>query len=111
MPVTLTENVQEAPAARDAPDRLTEDAPAVAVMVPESQVPVITLGVETTNPAGRVSVKAMPVKVPAALGFVTKKARLVLAPTARVPAPKFLEMVGGATTVVSENPLPPVPPL
>ena len=70
-PVTLTEKVQDAPAARLAPDKLTVDAPGVAVIVPESQVPVSALGVETTRPAGRVSVKAMPVKVPAELGFVT----------------------------------------
>jgi hypothetical protein len=111
VPVTLTENVQEAPAARDAPDKLTVDAPAVAVMVPESQVPLITLGVETTNPAGRMSVKAIPVKAPAALGFVTIKLRLVLAPTARVAAPKLLLIVGGLNTVTLASAVFPVPSL
>ena len=111
VPVTLTEKVQDAPAARDAPDRLTEDAPAVAVMVPASQVPVITLGVETTNPAGKVSVKAMPVKPPTEFGFVTIKPRLVLPPTPRVAAPKLFMIVGGLTTVTLAVAVFPVPPL
>src|SRR5277367_504003 len=110
-PVTLTENVHDAPAARDAPDKLTVDAPAVAVMVPESHVPVIMLGVETTNPAGRVSVKAMPVRAPAVFGLVTRKVRLVLPPTEIIAAPKLLLIVGGFTTVMLAVPVFPVPPL
>jgi hypothetical protein len=109
--VTLTENVQDAPAGRVPPDKLTEDAPAVAVMVPTPHVPVTTLGVETTNPAGRVSVKVIPVMLPAVLGFVTVKLRLVLAPIARVAAPKLLLIVGGPNTVTLAEAVFPVPPL
>jgi hypothetical protein len=54
VPVTLTEKVHEALAARVAPDRLTTLVFCVAVIVPV-QVDVSPLGVEITRPAGRVS--------------------------------------------------------
>jgi hypothetical protein len=57
MPVTFTANVQDELAARVAADRLTALAPEVPVIVPPPQVPVNPLGVETTNPVGKVSVK------------------------------------------------------
>lgn len=63
MPVTLTENVQEALAARVAPDRLSALPPAVAVIVPPAQDPVRPFGVETASPAGNVSLKATPLRV------------------------------------------------
>jgi hypothetical protein len=78
LPVTFTEKVQLAESASVAPARLTEDDPAVAVIVPPPQAPVSPLGVETTRPAGNESVKATPVKLVPALGFVTVKFRLVL---------------------------------
>jgi len=69
VPVTLTENVHDALDARLAPDKLTEDAPGVAVIVPPPQVPVKPLGVATTRPDGRLSVNATPVSVTLVLEF------------------------------------------
>jgi hypothetical protein len=69
MPVTFTEKVQDVAAARLAPDRLMVLVPAVAEIVPPPQVPVRPLGVESTKPAGRVSVKPIPVSVVTVLGF------------------------------------------
>ena len=60
VPVTFTENVQEAPAARVPPDRLMLFEPVIAVIVPPHE-PVRPLGVDTLRPDGRVSVKARPV--------------------------------------------------
>src|SRR5437660_378242 len=64
VPVTLTENVHDEPAPGDAvsvpPDKLIEPLPATAVIVPAPQEPARPFGVETTRPAGRVSVKATP---------------------------------------------------
>ena len=61
MPVTFTENVQELLAAIVPPLRLITFVPAVAVIVPAPQVPVRPFGVETTRPAGSVSLKPTPV--------------------------------------------------
>ena len=71
--VTCTLKVQEAEAARVAPDRLTEDEPAAAVIVPPPQVPVRPFGVETTRPAGNVSVNATPVSELPAFGLLMVK--------------------------------------
>src|SRR5215471_2677615 len=68
MPVTFTENVHELLAARAAPDRLITFVFCVAVIVPPPQLPPRPLGVETTRPAGKVSLKATPVS-PAVLLF------------------------------------------
>jgi hypothetical protein len=80
-PVTVTEKVQEAPAANVAPERLREPDAAVAVMVPPPQEPVSPLGVDMTRPEGKVSVKATPLSEEPALGLVTVKLRVVVAPT------------------------------
>jgi hypothetical protein len=69
VPVTFTENVQELLAARVPPARLTAPEPAVAVIVPLPQVPVNPLGVETTRPAGSVSLNATPVAPAVVLVF------------------------------------------
>ncbi len=61
VPVTLTAKVHAPLPASVAPNRLTPFDPAVAVIVPPPQLPVSPLGVETTRPAGNVSVKATPV--------------------------------------------------
>src|SRR5258708_26247117 len=61
VPVTFTLKVQDALVARVAPDRLTDPAPATAVIVPPPQLPVKPLGVAITRPAGSVSVNATPV--------------------------------------------------
>ncbi len=60
VPVTLTENVQDAFAARFAPARRMLPLPAIAVMVPLPHEPVRPFGVETTRPDGNVSVKPTP---------------------------------------------------
>ncbi len=111
VPVTFTEKVQEAAPASVAVARLTLEAPAVAVMVPPPQVPVSAFGLETTSPAGKVSVKATPVRLPVAFGFVTVKLRLVLPPTAREAAPKLLVMLGAPVTLTLAFDVLPVPPL
>jgi hypothetical protein len=69
VPVTLIVKVHEVPAARVAPDRLTTFEPAVAVIVPPPQEPVNPFGVETTRPAGNVSLKPMPLKLGVVLLF------------------------------------------
>ena len=61
IPVTFTENVQELLAAIVPPLRLITLVPAVAVIVPPPQEPVRPFGVETTKPAGSVSLKPTPV--------------------------------------------------
>ena len=82
VPVTLTENVQEAPAAKVAPERVTLPEPATAVIVPPPQLPVRPLlGVDTTRPAGSVSVKATPVNARAAFGLLIVKLKVVVSPT------------------------------
>ena len=60
VPVTLTEKVQDVLAARLAPERLTLFEAATAVIVPPPQEPVSPLGVETTRPAGNVSLNPTP---------------------------------------------------
>ena len=69
VPATFIAKVQEAPAARLAPERLMLFEPAAAVMVPPPQLPVNPFGVDTVSPAGRVSVKPIPLNEVAALGF------------------------------------------
>lgn len=71
--VTFTLKVQEAEAARVAPDRLTEDEPAAAVMVPPPHEPVRPFGVETTRPAGNESVNATPVSELPVFGLLMVK--------------------------------------
>jgi hypothetical protein len=64
VPVTSTEKVQFDPAAGDTvnvpPERLMLPLPAVAVMVPPPQEPVMFGVAATTTPAGNVSVNAIP---------------------------------------------------
>src|SRR5882757_9146390 len=69
MPATFTANVHDALAASDAPDKLITFAACVAVIVPPPQLPVSPFGVETTSPAGRVSLKPTPVSAVVALLF------------------------------------------
>ena len=76
VPVTFTENVQEAPAASVAPDRLMLFDPSVAVIIPPHE-PVRPLGVDTIRPDGSVSVKARPVSA-MGFGLVSVKLRAVL---------------------------------
>jgi hypothetical protein len=111
MPVTLTENVQLALAAIVPPLRLIVFVPAVAVIVPAPQVPVRPFGVETTSPAGNVSLKATPVSATVVLGFVMVKLSEVVPFSGILAAPKAFAMVGGATTVIEALEVLPVPAL
>lgn len=106
VPVTLTENVHEALAERVEPDRLTVPPP--ALMVPAPQLPVSPLGVETTRPAGRVSLNPTPVSA-TALPFWMVKLRLVLPFRGILAAPKALVITGGPTTVMLAFAVFPVP--
>jgi hypothetical protein len=109
VPVTFTENVHEPLVARVAPARLTVPEPAVAVIVPPPQVPLNPFGVATTNPVGRLSVKATPVSATVfATGLVRVKVKVVVPFTAIKVAPKLLLIVGGATTVSGAEAVRPV---
>jgi hypothetical protein len=61
IPVTFTEKVQDAFAARVPPARIIAFVPAVAVTVPAPQEPLKPFGLEMTRPAGSVSLNATPV--------------------------------------------------
>jgi hypothetical protein len=95
VPLTFTEKVQEALDAKLAPNRLTLDDPAVAVMLPPPQDPVRPLGVATTSPAGKASVKPTPLSDGPTLGLARVKLRLVAAFRRMLGAPNALLIVGG----------------
>ncbi len=69
VPSTFTENVHDVLCARVAPERLITFVPCVAVIVPPLQLPVRPLGVEITRPAGKVSLKLIPLKLAVVLLF------------------------------------------
>lgn len=69
VPVTFTEKVQLLLPARVAPVSETSAEPAVAAIVPPPQLPVRPLGVVMLSPAGKLSVKPMPLKLVEALLF------------------------------------------
>jgi hypothetical protein len=110
-PVTLTLNVHDALPASDAPLKLTLPDPAVAAIVPPPQVPARPFGVETTRPAGNVSLKPIPVSVDA-FGLVSVKPSEVVPPTTMLPAPNAFAIVGGAAaaTTTLADAVRPVPP-
>lgn len=107
-PVTVTEKLQVPLAANDPP--LNEIVlGAVVVSVPPPQVDV--LDVATVIPAGKVSVKLMPVSPSELLGLVIVNVRLVVPPTRTLEAPNALLMVGAvATLTVAVLLVAPVPP-
>ena len=110
VPVTLTENEQEALVAIVPPERLTAPEPAVATIVPEPQEPVRPLGVETIKPEGRVSLKATPVIPEVVFGLVIVKVRLVEPLRGMLAAPKAFAIVGVPMTVSEALEVLPVPP-
>src|SRR5882724_12861454 len=69
VPVTFTAKVHEVLDASVAPDRLITFVACVAVIVPPPHEPVRPLGVDTTRPAGKVSLKLTPVSVVVVLLF------------------------------------------
>ena len=109
IPVTLTENVQLALAAKVPPERLITFVPCVAVIVPLPQEPVRPFGVEITKPAGSVSLKATPVSATVALGLVMVKLSEVEPFSGMLRAPNVLLIFGGPTTVIEAFEVLPVP--
>ena len=100
VPVTfVTVKKQEPLAASVAPDRLTTPAPEVAVIVPlvdpGVQFPLKPLGVETTRPAGRVSVKATPVRATVEFGLVYVNVSVVPPLSGIDATPNAFATVGG----------------
>lgn len=89
--------MQLAPGAKLAPlnEMLPEPAAAVGVVL---HVLVRPLGVATTNPAGRLSVKAIPLSVWFTLLLEMVKVRLVVPFNGMVVAPNCLVMLGGLMT-------------
>jgi hypothetical protein len=108
VPVTFTEMLHELLDATVPALKLTDPEPATAVAVP--QVLLRPLGVATTNPVGKLSVKAKLVR-PMVLGFEMVIVRLVLAFRGIEGAPKALLIVGGLATVTVAEAVLPVPPL
>jgi hypothetical protein len=93
VPVTFALKVHEALPASVAPVKLMLPDPAVAAIAPPPQLPARPFGVETTRPAGNVSVKVTPVNVEA-LGLVMVKLSEVDPFSAMLPAPKDFAIVG-----------------
>src|SRR5579864_5799358 len=108
--VTFTPNVQDELPVRLEPDKLIVLDPAMAVTVPPPQPPAKPLGVETTSPAGSVSVMPIPLNVTVPFGFVMVKLRPVVPFSGMAAAPNVLAIVGGATTVRLADAVPPAPP-
>jgi len=111
VPCTSTETVHDALDASVPADRLTVPEPPTAVAVPPQLL--VKLGVEaTTRPAGRLSVKATPVKATFVFGLVMLKLSEVVPFSGIVGAPNVLVMLGGLATIkVAVLLVAPVPPL
>ena len=109
-PGTLTETVQLALAANVPAERLMLPEPATAVAVPP-QVLFKALGVATTRPAGRLSVKAIPFSVTPVFGLLMVKVSDVVPFSGMLAAPNALVIDGGEATVKLAEAVLPVPPL
>ncbi len=105
--VTFTENVQLAPAPSVAPVRDTFEPAAVAAIEPPPHDPVRPLGVATTSPEGKLSVKLTLVSdVGDVFGLLMVKDRLVLCPIVIDVVPNVLVNCGeSAFTVITSVPL------
>ena len=103
-------SVQDALAARVAPDKLMRFVPWVDVMVPPQEL-VKPLGTEINNPAGSVSLKPTPLSGPLALGLLMVKLKVVEPPTGIVSAPNASLIAGGASTVTEAFEVFPAPAL
>jgi len=84
--------------------------PCAAVRAPPPQVPLWPLGVAISRPAGNVSLKAIPVRVVAALLFWMVNVREVELLRKMLAAPNVLEITGGSATVMLALEVLPVPP-
>ncbi len=111
VPVTFTPMEHEPLDASVPPVKLMVLEPAVSDTVPVHVV-LAPLGVDTTKPPGRLSVKATPVSAKLEFGLLMLNVKLVEPFSGIVAAPKALLMVGGVATVrVAVLLVPPVPPL
>ena len=99
VPVTFTEKVQFAPAARTAFVKLIVPVSDVAVIVPPPHEPVRLFGLATTKPAGRLSVKLTLLSGNAALLLVIVKLKLVEELSGIEGAPKDFVNDGAAITL------------
>jgi hypothetical protein len=115
VPVTLTVRVQDALCATVPPERLITPVPAVAVTVPLQVLTTPGVAATTSVPVveGSVSLKATPVRSPAAVvfGLVMVKVSVVVPLTGMLAAPNALEITGGPTTVIDAFDVLPVPAL
>src|SRR5438445_755464 len=109
VPCTLTETVQLALAANVPAERLMLPEPATAVAVPP-QVLFNALGVATTRPAGKLSVKAIPFSVTPVFGFCMVNVNEVVPFSGMLAAPNALVIDGGEATVKLAEAVLPVPP-
>src|SRR5438128_5237660 len=110
VPVTFTPIVHEPLTANVTPLSETVPDAATATGVPP-HVLVNPFGVATTIPAGNVSVNPTPVRAKAfPAGLVRVKVRVVDAVSAMTAFPKALVIVGGASTLIVAEAVPPVPP-
>src|SRR6185437_10955522 len=110
VPWILTETVQLALAANVPPERLMDPAPPTAVAVPPHVL--LRFGVEaTTNPAGRLSVKPIPVSARLVLRFWMVNVSEVVPFNGMLAAPKAFAIDGGEATVRLAEAVLPVPPL
>jgi hypothetical protein len=100
IPVTFTEKLQDAFAARVPPARVIVFVPAVAVTVPAPQEPLKPFGVEMTSPEGNASVNPMPVRADVRFGLVIVKVSEVEPFSGMLAAPNALVVAGGALTVI-----------
>jgi hypothetical protein len=111
-PVTFSTMVQEPETGSVAPDREMEEVPADAMIVPPPQLPLSPLGDAISNPAGKLSVKATPVRAIAfGAGFVSVNVSEVAPFRGTLTPPKALLIVGGLATVSAPEAALPVPPL
>jgi hypothetical protein len=102
----MTPQIEARPDARVAPDRLIVEEPDVAVSVPPQ---LLNVCVSTTNPAGRLSVKATLVSGTSSFVFWMTTVKLAVLLSGIVSAPNPLLIVGGATTVMLAAAVLPVP--
>src|SRR5882724_1290220 len=107
--VISMETVHEALVASVPADKLTEVAPATAVVLPP-QVLLVFGGLARTKPDGRLSVNATPVRLTVVFWFWIVKVKLVNPPIGCNGAPKTFVIIGGEATVRLAEAVLPVPP-
>src|SRR5258708_161175 len=110
VPVTFTAKVQDVLRVRVARSRWMTFVRGVAFFSPRAPLPAGGWGVAPPGPAGRVSLKPMPVSEVVVLLFWMVKVSEVEPFSEMLAAPKALMMTGGATTVIEALEVLPVPP-